>query len=160
MDTTHALTLARELMNAYGLQALPVGWTRAKRQFGRCTFTRDATGRRVAKAIEISWPLTRVNPIEVVRNTILHEIAHALAGYDAAHGPAWVAMAHRVGARPERCVPDGDPTVVDILGRFTYSCPVCPWTMNRHKRLRRNSSCHKCSHGTYNPAFELRLAVR
>src|SRR5690606_30442239 len=35
-----------------------------------------------------------------VTDTILHEIAHALAGYDAGHGPVWQTMCRRVGANP------------------------------------------------------------
>ena len=35
-----------------------------------------------------------------VEDTVLHEIAHALAGPEAGHGPAWKAIARRLGARP------------------------------------------------------------
>lgn len=36
-------------------------------------------------------------------DTILHEIAHALAGYDAKHGLLWKAIASKIGATPKAC---------------------------------------------------------
>ena len=33
-------------------------------------------------------------------DTILHEIAHAIAGANAGHGPVWKAVAKRIGAAP------------------------------------------------------------
>lgn len=41
-------------------------------------------------------------PEEEWKDTILHEIAHALAGPAAKHGPVWRAMAREVGAKPQR----------------------------------------------------------
>ncbi len=37
---------------------------------------------------------------EQVRDTVLHEIAHAIAGPEAGHGPLWKATARRIGATP------------------------------------------------------------
>jgi hypothetical protein len=35
-------------------------------------------------------------------DTFLHEVAHALAGHKAGHGPEWKAMCRKLGACPER----------------------------------------------------------
>jgi len=45
---------------------------------------------------------------EQLTDTILHEIAHALAGPAAKHGPAWKAIARRLGATPKSCAPESD----------------------------------------------------
>ena len=37
---------------------------------------------------------------EQIRDTVLHEIAHAIAGHGAGHGPLWKATARRIGATP------------------------------------------------------------
>ena len=37
---------------------------------------------------------------EQIRDTVLHEIAHAIAGHEAGHGPLWKATARRIGATP------------------------------------------------------------
>jgi len=67
-----ARILAVTLMQQHGL----VGWTfkfdHARRRFGCCNFTR--------RTISLSRPLTFLNDDAEVRDTILHEIAHALAG--------------------------------------------------------------------------------
>jgi hypothetical protein len=54
------------------------------------------------RTVELSSPFVEHNPEEVVRDTLLHEVAHALAGRAAGHGPLWRAMCLRVGARSER----------------------------------------------------------
>lgn len=36
------------------------------------------------------------------RDTILHEVAHALAGHKAGHGPRWFRIAERIGVRGKR----------------------------------------------------------
>lgn len=47
-------------------------------------------------------------PPDQVTDTILHEIAHALAGPAARHGPAWKSIARRLGATPKSCAPEND----------------------------------------------------
>ena len=37
---------------------------------------------------------------EQIRDTVLHEIAHAIAGREAGHGPLWKVTARRIGATP------------------------------------------------------------
>ena len=41
-------------------------------------------------------------------DTILHEIAHAIAGVEAGHGPAWKAVAQRLGATPRARAEEND----------------------------------------------------
>ena len=43
-------------------------------------------------------------------NTVLHELAHALAGPKAGHGPEWKAQAQALGCDAERCAPALDET--------------------------------------------------
>jgi hypothetical protein len=61
------------------------GWTfglaASKRRVGACKYRR--------KRIEIADFYARHNPDATVLDTLLHEIAHALAGPAAKHGPAW-----------------------------------------------------------------------
>ncbi len=38
-----------------------------------------------------------------VQNTVLHEIAHVLAGWEAAHGVLWQAIARLIGCDGSRC---------------------------------------------------------
>jgi len=53
-----------------------------------------------SKTIRIAeWLVLRASDAEI-RDTVRHEVAHALAGAKAQHGPAWKALAIELGAKP------------------------------------------------------------
>ena len=105
MNPAEAFALLQSKLTEHGLTAR--GWTgaldNAERRFGIC--------RPAKKEISISRTLAALNPEEEVLDTILHEIAHALAaietGENCGHDERWKAICRRIGARPERCY-DGD----------------------------------------------------
>ena len=83
---------ARALMDAHGLEQWTLRFGAARRRLGAC-FVQP-------KIIEIArWHAAHGESRDVT-NTILHEIAHALAGAKAGHGPAWKTVARRIGATP------------------------------------------------------------
>ena len=83
---------ARDLMDEHGLDTWTFAFLEAERRLGDCNH-RD----RVIR-------LGRSHALDAedaeIRDTILHEIAHALAGPEARHGPEWKATARRIGATP------------------------------------------------------------
>src|SRR5262245_21094659 len=87
--------LALELMALHGLHGWTFAFNRAKQTLGLCRYER--------KTIELSVYFVDGNGPEEVRDTLLHEIAHALVGPDHGHDAVWKAKAVAVGARPERC---------------------------------------------------------
>ncbi|MDP0491083.1 MAG: SprT-like domain-containing protein [Verrucomicrobiota bacterium JB023] len=106
MDLHDALDLLTTEMEAHGL--LAAGWVphldRARKRFGYCSYS--------SRTISIRGPLTLLNERDEVHDTILHEIAHALAwiehGMDCGHDARWKAICVRIGARPERCYRHGE----------------------------------------------------
>jgi hypothetical protein len=81
-----------------------------------------------------------------VRDTILHEIAHALVGPRHGHDATWAARARAIGCSGQRCVSPDSPTAPAAwLG-------VCPsgHTLERHRRPERVLTCGLCS-----PTFDL-----
>ncbi len=123
-------------MNQHGLVDWSFGFDHARRRFGKCNYTQ--------KQITLSKPLTFLNPIEEVRDTLLHEIAHALAP-GAHHGPRWRAMCLKVGARPVRCYTD--QSVVSPPRRpapYLFGCAQCGWWVERRRISRRQYQCTKC----------------
>jgi len=123
-------------MREHGLAGWRFAFDHARRRFGCCNFTR--------KTISLSRPLTLLNTEDEVRDTILHEIAHALTPR-AGHGPAWRAMCVRIGAKPQRCyteqqvvAPPRRPAPLQI------GCPRCDWWVDRHRRVTRKLVCRKC----------------
>ena len=129
--------MARDLMTEHGLPVTGPGawvfrWDRSKTREGACIY-----GRRV---ISLSWPVAQIREIAESRDTVLHEIAHAIAGYRAAHGPAWKAVCRKIGARPKACS-DGERAAM----RYTGACPA-GHTVQRDRVTdkARASWCGKC----------------
>ena len=124
----HALqtaALARELLAAYGLTGWSFRLNRSKVNLGLCRYG--------PRTVELSSPFVEHNPEEVVRDTLLHEVAHALVGAGHGHDAAWKAMCLRVGARPERlsfeaAMPEG---------RWRATCGGCGLVHHRHRRPKR-----------------------
>jgi predicted SprT family Zn-dependent metalloprotease len=106
---------------------------RAKGRAGICHYSRRQIG--------LSGPLTALHSEAEVRDTILHEVAHALAGPAAKHGPRWKAVARRIGCSGERCVPTTSPRVP---GTWVGVCPQ-GHTADRHRRPERVLLCRPCS---------------
>jgi predicted SprT family Zn-dependent metalloprotease len=126
-------------MTRHGLAGWSFSFDNARRRFGRCDYTN--------RQISLSKALTFLNPIEEVRDTLLHEIAHALTP-GAKHGPKWRAACRQIGARPVRCYTDKQ--VVSPPRRpaaYRFGCPNCNWWVERRRRARKKFACAKCRGG-------------
>ena len=136
MNLYAARTLARELIALHGLSDWTFRFDHARRRFGACCWSR--------RRISLSRVLTLLNGEDEVRDTILHEIAHALCPRDG-HGAKWKAMCTAIGARPVRCY--SSETVVSPkrgAARFQIGCPRCGWWQERFRRTRRKLVCRAC----------------
>jgi predicted SprT family Zn-dependent metalloprotease len=135
MDFSEAEQLARKLMADFGLPDWAFGWNRRKRSLGLCRYRE--------KRLELSAHFVQANPLEQVRETILHEIAHALAGEKAGHGPKWKALRAQVGCLPQRC--DHGQAVMP-RGRWSARCAACGKEYWRHRRPARRARywCRTC----------------
>lgn len=133
MEVTKALAMGRSLMREHGLEGWRLVADRAKTRAGVCRYGRRQIG--------ISAPLTALHDEAEVRDTILHEIAHALVGPEHGHDAVWRAKAIEIGSSGERCVsPDAPRVAGDWLGR----CPA-GHERSRHRAPTRLASCGRCS---------------
>ena len=119
-----ARDLVRELMARHGLHGWTFGFNRRKRTLGLCRYG--------ARAIELSIYLVDGNGLEEVRDTLLHEIAHALVGPGHGHDAVWKAKCVEIGARPQRCASADMPE-----GSWRACCGGCGASYHRHRRPRR-----------------------
>src|SRR4051812_24645551 len=136
MNLHEASYLARDLMMTHGLAGWSFAFDHARRRFGKCDYTH--------RRITLSRPLTLLNGIDEVRDTILHEIAHALSPKDG-HGPRWRATCRKIGAKPARCYTDA--SVVSpprAPARYRFGCPRCHWWVERRRRTRQRFLCKIC----------------
>lgn len=138
MDTRAALRMARGLLREHGLDDWTVTLDRAKTRAGVCRFARREIG--------LSGPITALHSEDDVRDTILHEIAHALVGPDHGHDRVWRAMARRIGCSGQRCTSADAPTV---RGAWIGTCPA-GHEVTRHRRPTRVTACVTCS-PTFDP---------
>lgn len=110
-DDAIALTLAH--IEQAGLSTTvwkPVINTRMRRLLGRCDYGRGM--------IELSAVYVDHNDECEVEQTIVHEVAHAVAGPGTGHGRAWRQAALRLGHDP------------DTLGAINYTATVpMPWLL-------------------------------
>lgn len=134
MDLRDAYAMAEHLLVRHGLPDWQVTFDSAKRRAGVCRYA--------DKTIGLSGPLTALHSYDDVRDTVLHEIAHALAGPEHGHDAHWRKVAMGIGCSGDRCVSTDSPRVKAAwLG-------VCSagHTQERHKRPERVITCGTCSH--------------
>jgi len=124
MELKELEAVARREMSKHGLHDWSFGFANTKRRLGVCKFQ--------TKRIEIAEYYALHSAAETVLDTLLHEIAHALAGPSARHGPAWKAIAIRLGAIPRACDTSDDAVVKP--GDWQSTCPACQKTIHRYRR--------------------------
>ena len=133
MNLNELGVIAGQEMIKHGLHGWSFGLTDAKRQLGVCKYR--------SKRIEISEYYALNSPAQSVLDTLLHEIAHAIAGPAARHGPAWKAVAIRLGAMPRACDSSGQAVVEP--GDWQATCPACKKIFPMYRRPR-NLSGYRC----------------
>jgi len=140
-----AQRLCLSLLDKFALRDWSFTFNRRKRCLGLC--------RHHEKRIELSIFYVAANNEESVVDTVLHEIAHALAGPAAGHGPRWKAMCVKIGAKPERL--DDEATMP--TGRWRAVCPTCRTQYSRHRKPMRNRrySCRACGPQTGMLSFKM-----
>jgi predicted SprT family Zn-dependent metalloprotease len=124
--------LALELMACHGLTGWTFGFNRRKRSMGLCRYA--------LRTIELSIHLVQRNGSEEIRDTILHEIAHALVGQEHGHDTVWKAKCLQIGAAPTRCGQADMPQ-----GKWRARCNACSMVFSRHRRPQgRGWFCRAC----------------
>jgi hypothetical protein len=144
VNVTPAVSLAHDLMSLHGL--VPQGWRfafdHARKRAGCCKYGR--------KLITLSRHFVAMNDEATVRETLLHEIAHALTP-GAHHGPAWYAKAREIGSNGRRLY--GEETAMPA-GKWAATCLRCKRVVRRHKRpMRGRTYAHRGCGGTFEWAY-------
>ena len=140
MDIKELEAIASQEMTKHGLDGWTFGLADTKRQLGVCKYRK--------KRIEIGEYYAQNSSTESVLDTLLHEIAHAIAGPKAGHGPAWKAVAIRLGATPRAC--DNSPETVVKPGDWQATCPACKKIFHRYKRPK-SLSGYRCKCAARSP---------
>ncbi len=147
MDLEKAEVLAWDLLKEHDLNSWHFKFDRAKLRFGKCDFRK--------KEISISKHLTALNDEDVVQNTLLHEIAHALAGHKAGHGAKWKTITIEIGGTPERCFSNTKVKLPNM--KFTAKCGTCSkeFQASRKRKIACKACCQNFNNGKYSAKFEI-----
>lgn len=140
MNPSEAETLAHDLMDQFALDDWTFVWMRSKVTFGQCR--RRIFGPNPVQEIRLSKPLTALNALEQVSDTLRHEIAHAIAPLNAGHGPQWKAACHLTGARPTRCYNSTDVELPPA--RWSFRCDACGFVGQRERKPSRTALHTPC----------------
>lgn len=102
------------------------------------------------KRIEISAVIAEYVPADRTWDTVLHEIAHALAGPNAGHGPKWLATCKTLGGSGSvATVLEGDEaTRFTMASRWVGKCPndsTHRTYRNRLTKSARRIACGECA---------------
>lgn len=139
MEIKKASMIARDLMNYHRLESWSFEMRPMKSWFGFCFAKKQI--------IALSSLLTELNEESEVINTILHEIAHALAPRKAWHNHQWRTIAKAIGCTGRRCY---GADVIKPPKAYMGTCPKCARIIEAHRR--RRISCGRCD-----PKFNVSL---
>ena len=133
MELDKARGLAKALMRQHGLADWEFAFDRAKTRAGAC--------RPSLRRLSLSAPWTRIHDDVQVRDTILHEIAHALVGARHGHDEVWRRKALEIGCSASRCFAAGDDRPP---AAWVGTCPA-GHAVEQHRRPTRVVTCKGCS---------------
>lgn len=109
------------------------------------------------KLIRLSDPYTILNNEESVKETIIHEIAHALTKGEK-HNHIWKSKVLELGGKHIKSTCD-NKSVICPRKSYIYICPCCKSRVYRHRKIIRSMSCSKCCNkyndGKYDKKYNL-----
>ncbi|HWM35466.1 MAG TPA: SprT-like domain-containing protein [Pseudolysinimonas sp.] len=123
------------------------GFDNARTRAGLCRYDR--------KRISVSRLLAARYEDDEVHQVLLHEVAHAIAGAGAGHGPRWKKVAREIGYEGKRL---HDGAIATELAPWVGHC-VNGHEHFRYRRPTRVVSCAKCSK-RFDPRFRIEWVKR
>lgn len=149
--TTHE-ELIREWViqkEKWGLTDWELKFSNQKRHLGYC--------RPRKKIISISRAFMETNFFPVIKDTLLHEIAHALHFLETGktnHSNGWKKFALQVGCEPKRCATGEGLNMPK--GNYIGVCPICGKETHFYRQIRRSYSCSHCTN-SYDSRYKLTI---
>ena len=137
MELNVVIMLANKLLDEHGL--IEKGWRfsfdRAKRRAGSCKFSK--------KEITIAKAYAERQERMEIKNTILHEIAHALVGSQHGHSQIWRKKAKEIGCDASRC-----HHIVFSKPKYVLTCYNRCFEVSRYRvnqSFMQSKICSKCN---------------
>lgn len=135
LTEAEAFSVGKKMLDVFGLSR---EWTfmldRAKTRAGVCKHSQ--------KVISVSKYFIAAASPDDFRQVMLHEIAHAIVGHGAGHGPLWRSTALKIGYRGGRTVPSFSEPLQHA--NWVGACPA-GHKITRIRKPSRETSCGTCS---------------
>lgn len=139
MDKKLAEEITLGLLQEHGLTEL--GWkyklNRRESSAGVCNYR--------TQYIQLSKSYVELNDESHIRDTILHEIAHALVGRSHGHDDVWRQKAISIGCTGKVRIEIGE--TIRARGKYEAICSYCKNVFPRQRLPRNMTSCSKCDTG-------------
>lgn len=130
MNKQQVTDIANNLLVEHDLEDWSFQFNSAKRRLGYCYYT--------GKIISISKHMLDL-PDEKIKNTLLHEVAHALAGIDAGHSYCWKRVARSLGCDAKTASSTG----MSVHRKWKWNCVDCEREGKSHRKFRKHI-CGRC----------------
>ena len=157
MTINQAITIAKKVLSEHTeLRYWSVTTNKRKTSFGTCSYTK--------KEIQLSEYKLPVMTDAGIKDTIFHEIAHALCpGHH--HDRVWKMKCielggdgkSRHGAEKFKGGEEGMRIAAEKIAKYTLTCPVCGAVYYKNRRPANSSSCGKHGRRCYDPKYKLIL---
>jgi len=143
--------LIEEHLNDWILQ-----FNQSKKQMGVCCYN--------TKTIKLSKFFVELMTKTEVEETLLHEIAHAKAGYVAGHGWKWKQVARNIGllnpTRTGKILASLEKQNEVLKPKYTATCPNCQKEVPMHRMRKRVSACFECCNNYNQGRFDSRFVFQ
>jgi len=137
VDLNECKVAAYELFRRYKLVGWRFGFANTGRRLGVCKFRKCL--------IQLQTYYAEHNPPAEVMETVLHEIAHALAGPKHGHDAVWQSIARSIGCKDIKAV-STDPDIITKPGKYQARCLNCDKTYSLHRKpgISSRHYCRRC----------------
>ena len=151
MGRKEIFLMARDLISKHSeLDLWRFSFENYKKSFGRCNYT--------TRTISISSYLCDSMTNIAIKDTLIHEIAHALTrGHG--HDNVWRRKCAELGGVPERTASLSKSLIEGAIlqSKYTLTCPCCGYKIPKHRAIKHSISCGICHPGGYNEKFKMIL---
>lgn len=110
---------AQKQLDKHGYGGMDIVWGRGRTRIASVAFTLG-----VPIELRLSSNFLPHLDDDEIKDVILHEVAHCIAGAKAGHGPRWKRVAASLGAKPERTL-DVDNEILDKVSKYKTWCRDC-----------------------------------
>ena len=154
MDLKDAKALVEQALTEHELLHYRFRFDNATRRFGYCAVRKEL--------ISLSRKLTLLNSEEVVKDVILHEVAHALdyrRNGNIGHNKSWKDICVEIGCRPVRCYSE---SVIRPKAKYLKTCPNCGprgTAQRQSKTIACGACCRKYNNNKFTEEYLLKYEL-